>query len=161
MRLALLFRILAPMRNRDNMRLVAEGVEEKAELEFLRNLKCNLGQGYLFAAATPATEALRLAHERAWPAIEGFTAGAELAADEPLCARRLRQRYGPPHALRLAQPIDGRLVGFVPVKLPCRGPSGLGHGRVPARNVLAGNGRVALAWAVCRPTPGATLPITA
>jgi EAL domain-containing protein (putative c-di-GMP-specific phosphodiesterase class I) len=38
------------------MTLLAEGIETPAQLERLRNLGCELGQGYLFSAAVPADE---------------------------------------------------------------------------------------------------------
>jgi EAL domain-containing protein (putative c-di-GMP-specific phosphodiesterase class I) len=40
---------------------VAEGIETDEQLQILRRLGCDLGQGHLFARAAPAAEALRLA----------------------------------------------------------------------------------------------------
>ena len=36
--------------------MLAEGIETHAQLERLRNLGCELGQGYLFSPAVPAGE---------------------------------------------------------------------------------------------------------
>ena len=41
-----------------DMTMLAEGIETPAQLESLRNLTCELGQGYLFSPAIPASEAL-------------------------------------------------------------------------------------------------------
>jgi EAL domain-containing protein (putative c-di-GMP-specific phosphodiesterase class I) len=38
------------------MRTVAEGVEEPAEMEALRQIGCDAGQGYLFQQPAPAVE---------------------------------------------------------------------------------------------------------
>ena len=47
-----------------NMRLVAEGIETAEELAFIRALKFELGQGYLFSRALPAMQVL--------PWLQGF-----------------------------------------------------------------------------------------
>lgn len=39
------------------MQLVAEGIETESQLKILRELGCDIGQGYFFAAAMPAAEA--------------------------------------------------------------------------------------------------------
>jgi EAL domain-containing protein (putative c-di-GMP-specific phosphodiesterase class I) len=39
---------------------VAEAIETEQQLDVLRELGCDLGQGHLFARAQPAAEALRL-----------------------------------------------------------------------------------------------------
>jgi len=36
--------------------MLAEGIETSAQLERLRHLNCELGQGYLFSPAVPASE---------------------------------------------------------------------------------------------------------
>ena len=36
--------------------MLAEGIETNAQLERLRHLNCELGQGYLFSPALPASE---------------------------------------------------------------------------------------------------------
>jgi diguanylate cyclase (GGDEF)-like protein len=41
---------------------VAEGVETEAQLETLRQLGCDVGQGWLFGAATPEAKAAEIAH---------------------------------------------------------------------------------------------------
>lgn len=38
------------------LRVIAEGVEERAQLETLRGFGCDLAQGYLFSKALPASE---------------------------------------------------------------------------------------------------------
>jgi EAL domain-containing protein (putative c-di-GMP-specific phosphodiesterase class I) len=38
------------------MTLLAEGIETPAQLERLRHLGCELGQGFLFSVAVPADE---------------------------------------------------------------------------------------------------------
>ena len=38
--------------------VVAEGIESKEQLEFLKNLKCINGQGFLFAKPVPPSELL-------------------------------------------------------------------------------------------------------
>jgi EAL domain-containing protein (putative c-di-GMP-specific phosphodiesterase class I) len=42
------------------LQVVAEGVESRAQLEFLLSCGCELGQGYLFGRAMRAEEALAL-----------------------------------------------------------------------------------------------------
>ena len=39
-----------------HMTMLAEGIETKAQLEQLRHFNCELGQGYLFSPAVPASE---------------------------------------------------------------------------------------------------------
>ncbi len=41
------------------LHVVAEGIEEQAQRDLLRELECDLGQGYLFARPCPAAEAAR------------------------------------------------------------------------------------------------------
>ena len=47
------------------MKVVAEGVEEAQQLSDLRDLNCQLGQGYYFARPLPADEAIRVLDEKA------------------------------------------------------------------------------------------------
>lgn len=47
-----------------NLRVIAEGVETAGQLEFLRSLACNEGQGYLFSHPLSAQESLRLLAEK-------------------------------------------------------------------------------------------------
>lgn len=42
------------------MEVVAEGIETDAQLSFLKQIKCNAGQGYLFSKAMPACDVTRL-----------------------------------------------------------------------------------------------------
>ena len=46
------------------MRVVAEGIEDSRQLEVLRELDCELGQGWLFSRAVPAGEATTLLRHR-------------------------------------------------------------------------------------------------
>jgi diguanylate cyclase (GGDEF)-like protein/PAS domain S-box-containing protein len=46
------------------MRVVAEGIEESRQLDVLRELDCELGQGWLFSRAVPADEATALLRRR-------------------------------------------------------------------------------------------------
>lgn len=39
-----------------NMKVCAEGIENKEQLEFLKKYQCDIGQGYLFSRAVPAEE---------------------------------------------------------------------------------------------------------
>jgi diguanylate cyclase (GGDEF)-like protein len=51
--LALVQAIIGLAQNLD-LEVVAEGIEDKAQLQLLQNLGCHLGQGYLFAPPVPA-----------------------------------------------------------------------------------------------------------
>jgi EAL domain-containing protein (putative c-di-GMP-specific phosphodiesterase class I) len=42
------------------IQVVAEGIETKAQRDFLAALGCSIGQGYLFGAAIPARETFEL-----------------------------------------------------------------------------------------------------
>jgi EAL domain-containing protein (putative c-di-GMP-specific phosphodiesterase class I) len=44
------------------MEVVAEGVETVDQLDQLRQLGCELGQGYLFSRPVPADKAIKLAN---------------------------------------------------------------------------------------------------
>ena len=46
------------------MDVVAEGVEQAQQLDDLRGLDCQHGQGYLFARPLPADEAIRVLREK-------------------------------------------------------------------------------------------------
>ncbi|OZH53170.1 hypothetical protein AFK68_19460 [Hydrocoleum sp. CS-953] len=46
-----------------NLRVVAEGVETQAELDFLRKHKCDEIQGYLFSAPLPTSKFEQLLKE--------------------------------------------------------------------------------------------------
>ena len=56
------------------LEVVAEGVEDLAELERLRELQCDLAQGHLFAHPTSFSGALRLVGGPALPEIEEYAA---------------------------------------------------------------------------------------
>ena len=53
---AAIFSAMLAMAHTLDLRVVAEGVETFEQLEFLRNLKCDLVQGYLFSRPLPETE---------------------------------------------------------------------------------------------------------
>ena len=58
--------------------VVAEGIENPEEVEFLRSLGCDFGQGYLFSMPMPADEATalierdRASARESQPAVESF-----------------------------------------------------------------------------------------
>ena len=59
------------------MKVTAEGIETEEQLEDLRLLGCDIGQGYLFAPALPANEAAN------WHHIPGSTSAHDDATTEP------------------------------------------------------------------------------
>jgi predicted signal transduction protein with EAL and GGDEF domain len=60
------------------MSTIAEGVETRGQLHWLRNHKCEIGQGYLFSAAVPA-ELVHSTNERIEAAWTGLHLGEVLA----------------------------------------------------------------------------------
>jgi EAL domain-containing protein (putative c-di-GMP-specific phosphodiesterase class I) len=48
-----------------NLRTVAEGIEEQGELEVMREIGCDAGQGYLFQRPVPAAAFAQFMRE--WP----------------------------------------------------------------------------------------------
>jgi diguanylate cyclase (GGDEF)-like protein len=62
------------------MTLVAEGVEERAELEVLRTLRCDGVQGYLVCRPLPAPDAREWSAVRPDVAVAGFVGAASLGA---------------------------------------------------------------------------------
>jgi len=44
------------MAHKLNLRVVAEGIETKEQIDFLRSNRCEYGQGYLIARPMPADE---------------------------------------------------------------------------------------------------------
>lgn len=56
---AAITRAIVAMAHSFGMSVIAEGVETKVQLEFLRALGCNEFQGYLFSRPVPATEAVK------------------------------------------------------------------------------------------------------
>ena len=54
---AVIIRAVAALGQKLNLRVVAEGVENLQQLEFLRSLQCDLVQGYLFSEPLPAQKA--------------------------------------------------------------------------------------------------------
>lgn len=68
------------------LRSVAEGIEEPGELEVMREIGCDAGQGYLFQRPVPADEFAEFVRE--WPERKhgfGFTANAFEREHDPLC----------------------------------------------------------------------------
>lgn len=47
-----------------DLKVVAEGIEEKEQMDFLNNLNCEYGQGYLFSKPVTASEFEQLLHEQ-------------------------------------------------------------------------------------------------
>jgi EAL domain-containing protein (putative c-di-GMP-specific phosphodiesterase class I) len=69
-----------------NLRTVAEGIEEQGELEAMREIGCDAGQGYLFQRPAPAEEFAEFLRE--WPYRRhgfGFARGRRMQEHEPLC----------------------------------------------------------------------------
>jgi len=48
-----------------DMRVIAEGVENESQLEYLKEIGCDLAQGYYFARPLPASEIVDLARKSA------------------------------------------------------------------------------------------------
>jgi EAL domain-containing protein (putative c-di-GMP-specific phosphodiesterase class I) len=63
---AAIVRATISMAHSMDLRVVAEGVETEEQLIFLRNLRCDMIQGYLLGVPLPAREALALIDERQW-----------------------------------------------------------------------------------------------
>jgi diguanylate cyclase (GGDEF)-like protein len=69
-----------------NLRTVAEGIEEQGELEVMREIGCDAGQGYLFQRPVPADEFAEFLRE--WPYRRhgfGFTRTRRMQEHDPLC----------------------------------------------------------------------------
>ncbi|MGV3592072.1 MAG: EAL domain-containing protein [Gammaproteobacteria bacterium] len=65
---AALVRSMTTLASGLGMKVIAEGVEQQAQLDFLRGIGCDACQGYRFSAALPLDAALRFA--ATWPATE-------------------------------------------------------------------------------------------
>jgi EAL domain-containing protein (putative c-di-GMP-specific phosphodiesterase class I) len=52
----MLLESIVSLGNKLHMTMLAEGIETNAQLERLRHFNCELGQGYLFSPAVPASE---------------------------------------------------------------------------------------------------------
>ncbi|MGD0218903.1 MAG: EAL domain-containing protein [Acidimicrobiales bacterium] len=65
-----------------NMTVLAEGIETQAQLELLRHLGCELGQGYLFSPAVPACEVAAMLGQTSRRRPQRL---APTAADPPPC----------------------------------------------------------------------------
>ena len=57
-----LLEAIVSLGNKLEMTMLAEGIETSAQLERLRSLSCELGQGFLFSAAVPIGETTALVH---------------------------------------------------------------------------------------------------
>jgi len=58
-----------------DMTLLAEGIETQAQLQRLRRLRCEIGQGYLFSPPVPPTKVADMLGKRHWAAAAGTSAG--------------------------------------------------------------------------------------
>jgi len=68
------------------LRTVAEGIEDQGELEAMREIGCDAGQGYLFQRPVPADEFADFLRE--WPYRRhgfGFTKARRMQEHDPLC----------------------------------------------------------------------------
>ncbi len=81
-----LCRTIVAMARQLNLRTVAEGIEEQGELEVMREIGCDAGQGYLFQRPVPADEFAEFLHE--WPQRRhgfGFARLRRMQEHDPLC----------------------------------------------------------------------------
>jgi diguanylate cyclase (GGDEF)-like protein/PAS domain S-box-containing protein len=65
---AAIVRAAISMAHNMNLKVVAEGVETEEQLLFLRNLRCDMIQGYLLGMPLPAKEAIALIDDAQWQA---------------------------------------------------------------------------------------------
>lgn len=77
-------RTICTLANNLGMEVVAEGVETREQLELLRSLKCEYGQGYLFSRPVDAEKATALLLEE--PSGPGFLSVDALLALDPATA---------------------------------------------------------------------------
>jgi EAL domain-containing protein (putative c-di-GMP-specific phosphodiesterase class I) len=63
-----------------NLRIIAEGIEEPDQLQQLREMGCEFGQGYLFAKAMPGEEMAERLRPPAVRRVPGRAAAAAAAA---------------------------------------------------------------------------------
>jgi diguanylate cyclase (GGDEF)-like protein/PAS domain S-box-containing protein len=61
-----LLEAIVTLGNKLNMTMIAEGIETKAQLERLRFLGCELGQGFYFSAAVPAEDVADILADAPW-----------------------------------------------------------------------------------------------
>jgi Amt family ammonium transporter len=61
-----LLEAIVTLGNNLNMTMIAEGIETEAQLERLRHLGCELGQGFLFSPAVPADDVLPMLTQVPW-----------------------------------------------------------------------------------------------
>jgi EAL domain-containing protein (putative c-di-GMP-specific phosphodiesterase class I) len=69
-----------------NLRTVAEGIEEQGELEAMREIGCDAGQGYLFQRPVAAEEFVEFLRE--WPSRRhgfGFAHARRFQEHDPVC----------------------------------------------------------------------------
>jgi len=61
-----LLEAIVTLGNKLNMTMIAEGIETKAQLERLRSLGCDLGQGFYFSPAVPASDVAAMLAREPW-----------------------------------------------------------------------------------------------
>jgi diguanylate cyclase (GGDEF)-like protein len=61
-----LLEAIVTLGNKLNMTMIAEGIETEAQLDRLRDLGCELGQGFLFSPAVPAEDVLDMLTRTPW-----------------------------------------------------------------------------------------------
>jgi diguanylate cyclase (GGDEF)-like protein/PAS domain S-box-containing protein len=78
-----LLETIVSLGNKLDMTMLAEGIETHAQLERLRNLGCELGQGYLFSPAVPDGEVAAMLDRV--PAITGYVQELGRDDDQVMC----------------------------------------------------------------------------
>ncbi|MEA2608994.1 MAG: hypothetical protein QOJ75_1237, partial [Chloroflexota bacterium] len=84
--------------------VVAEGIETEEQFHILRDIGCDVGQGYLFSRPVPATEAGRLIAARRGAITRSASAPSRLLAAKPIRGRTTPR-------LRVAVPRQAPLIG--------------------------------------------------
>jgi len=79
-----LLETIVSLGNKLDMTMLAEGIETHAQLERLRNLGCELGQGYLFSPAVPDGEVAAMLDRV--PAITGYVQELGRDDDQVMCS---------------------------------------------------------------------------
>ena len=103
------------------LRIIAEGIEEPDQLEHLREMGCEFGQGYLFAKAMPGEEMAERLRPPAVRRVPGRATGAAAAA-APLPppvqpARLMFLLYAVVIGLALGTLLGGRAAGLAAIRI--------------------------------------------